>query len=177
MSKEGKESLPFFVEKRKEFMVKTIELRKPILINGVEIKQLTYDFDEISCEAYTKAFGASMSVALVSAQNGKPNANIMEQDGNLHLYLGMEAIIAINPDIDVADLDVAARLATNLRTAVLVVELLATDTLYFFLFFQLGQTLFFLDGTLLHAIVHFLHMDVLYTEAGCEEGDFHFLPQ
>ena len=105
MSKEGKESLPFFVEKRKEFMVKTIELRKPILINGVEIKQLTYDFDEISCEAYTKAFGASMSVALVSAQNGKPNANIMEQDGNLHLYLGMEAIIAINPDIDVADLE------------------------------------------------------------------------
>ena len=29
----------------------------------------------------------------------------MEQDGNLHLYLGMEAIIAVNPDIDIADLE------------------------------------------------------------------------
>lgn len=95
----------FFDEERGKNMVKKIELRKPILINGKEIKELTYDFDEISCEAYTKAFGASMSVALVSAQNGKPNANIMEQDGNLHLYLGMEAIIAVNPEIDIADLE------------------------------------------------------------------------
>lgn len=86
-------------------MKKTIELIKPILINNVSVKELTYDFEEIDCDAFTMAFSYASSKALKANQMGKNNAAIMEQDTNFHMYLGMQAIIAVNPEIDIMDLE------------------------------------------------------------------------
>lgn len=83
----------------------TIELRNPILINEKEVRTLTYDFNEITCADYTAAFNEAGNRALIAAKNNKPTGTIMEQDGNVHLYLGMHAIIAVNKEIDLMDLE------------------------------------------------------------------------
>lgn len=80
-------------------------LRQPLLINGKEHKELAYDFNEIDCDGFSSAFSYASSKSLTAAQKGKPSASIMEQDTNFHMYLGMAAIIAVNPEIDVADLE------------------------------------------------------------------------
>lgn len=82
-----------------------IELRQPLLINGKEVKELTYDFNEIDCDGFSLAFSYASSKSLTATQKGKPNASIMEQDANFHMYLGMMAIIAVNPEIDITDLE------------------------------------------------------------------------
>ena len=82
-----------------------IELRKPVLINGKEIRELTYDINEITCDDFTAAFNEAGNKALISAQNSKPSSTLMEQDGNVHFYMGIHAILAVNPDIDLADLE------------------------------------------------------------------------
>lgn len=86
-------------------MKNKIELRQPLLINGKEVKELTYDFNEIDCDGFSTAFSYASSKSLTAAQKGKPSAAIMEQDSSFHMYLGMMAIVAVNPDIDVADLE------------------------------------------------------------------------
>lgn len=86
-------------------MKETITLRNPLLVNGVERKELTYDFNEIDCDGFTMAFNYASSKSLVAAQKGKPSAIVMEQDANFHMYLGMAAIIAVNSDIDMSDLE------------------------------------------------------------------------
>lgn len=77
-----------------------IILRQPIMINGQEVKELTYDTSEITagmfCEAEAYKFAAS---------GNKPILTTQEFDSGLHLYLGMMAIIAVNPHIDVKDLE------------------------------------------------------------------------
>ena len=77
-----------------------IILRTPIMINGKEVKELTYDTAEITagqfCEAEAYRFAAS---------GNKPVFTTYEIDSGLHLYLGMMAIIAVNTHIDVKDLE------------------------------------------------------------------------
>lgn len=86
-------------------MKQKLELRQPIEINGKMVKELSYDFDEITCELYTQASCYADAKSLQATQQGKPNAAIMEQNANLHMYLGMAAVTAVNKDIDVADLE------------------------------------------------------------------------
>lgn len=86
-------------------MKETIKLRTPLLVNGEERTELTYDFNEIDCNAFAMAFSYASSKALTATQQGKPNASIMEQNANLHMYLGMMAIIAVNSDVDINDLE------------------------------------------------------------------------
>ena len=76
-------------------------LKKPIMINGEEVKELTYDANEIDGMLFAnaenkkkKAAGSNMSIS--------PAA---EFDFALHLYLGFAAIIAVNPSIDWSDLE------------------------------------------------------------------------
>lgn len=80
--------------------MKKITLRKPIMINGAEVKELTYDTEQITaaqfCEAEAYKFAAS---------GNKPSMTVYEFDTALHLYLGMMAVIAVNPHIDVKDLE------------------------------------------------------------------------
>lgn len=77
-----------------------ITLKKPIMINGKEVKELSYNTDEITvgqfCEAEQYKFASS---------GNKPVLTTYEFDSALHLYLGMMAIIAVNPHIDITDLE------------------------------------------------------------------------
>jgi len=82
-----------------------IELKKPLMINGQNRKELTYDFDNLTCEAYSLAFAFADAKTLEATQAGKPSAAIMEQNGNLHMYLTMQAIITANPEISIDDLE------------------------------------------------------------------------
>ena len=80
--------------------MKKITLRKPIMINGAEVKELTYDESEITNEQFCEA-----DAARFAASGNKPSMNVYEFDSGLHLYLGMMAVIAVNPHIDIKDLE------------------------------------------------------------------------
>lgn len=81
-------------------MRESIHLSKPIEINGKQHKELTYDWDEITPGMFNRA----SSLATASNRTGDTNLSIMELDSSLHMYLGMMAIIAVNPEIDIQDL-------------------------------------------------------------------------
>lgn len=78
----------------------TIKLLKPIKINNEEVKELSYDTGKITagqfCQAEVKRFEAG---------GNKPVLTTYEFDHGLHLYLGMMAIVAENPRIDITDLE------------------------------------------------------------------------
>lgn len=86
-------------------MKQKFELRQPLLVNGKEVTELSYDFNEIDCDAFSLAASYASAKSLVATQKGKPNAVVMEQDTNFHMYLGMMAIVAVNPEVDIADLE------------------------------------------------------------------------
>ena len=77
-----------------------LELRNPILINGVEVKELTYDTSKISSEQFS-----AIEVARMEKSNGRANVNPVEFDHIFHFYLGCAAVIAVNPHIDLKDLE------------------------------------------------------------------------
>lgn len=82
-------------------MKEVLKLAHPILINGKEVKELNYDIEEITSDMFIKA--SSMANAKAREQ-GYPAITIAESDYNLHLCLGMMAVIAIDSTIDVTDL-------------------------------------------------------------------------
>lgn len=79
-----------------------IKLANPIPVNGKLLAELKYNTDKISgalfCEADVKRRIAAgvRNVALVPAA---------EFDYSLHLYMGYAAFIAVNPDLDFADME------------------------------------------------------------------------
>lgn len=83
-------------------MKETLKLINPIMINGVETNELTYDANEITpalfaqAEAKKKEAAGLKNVAIVPA---------VEFDFSLHLYLGFAAILAVNPSIDFSDME------------------------------------------------------------------------
>lgn len=80
---------------------KTIKLRTPLLINGVEKTELTYDVDELTVKHLAKAEG------LKTKMGGKEllgSISLAQADYTLHICIGMMAVIAVNPDIAVEDL-------------------------------------------------------------------------
>lgn len=78
-----------------------IKLENPILINGQEVAELSYDPQKISAEQFSIA--CAKSAALDKTQTF--TFKMKENDYALHLYLGMMAVIAENPSIDVKDLE------------------------------------------------------------------------
>lgn len=82
-------------------MRESIHLLKPIEINGKPYPDLSYDCDEITAEMFNRA---SVLAASAGKQSGEANLSVMELDSSLHMYLGMMAITAINPEIDIQDL-------------------------------------------------------------------------
>lgn len=82
-------------------MKEIIHLTKPIEINGKQYNELSYDCDEITPGMFNRA---SALASAAGKQAGEANMSIMELDSSLHMHLGMMAIIAINPEIDVQDL-------------------------------------------------------------------------
>lgn len=79
----------------------TLVLENPILINNKEVSELTYDPQEITAEQFSIAAAKSSAMDKTKSFTFK----FKENDHALHLYLGMMAIIAVNPDIDVSDLE------------------------------------------------------------------------
>ena len=80
---------------------KTLTLDDPILINGKQVTELTYDPMEITAAQFSEA--CSRSAALDKAKS--VTFKMRQSDYALHLYLGMMAVIAVNPDIDISDLE------------------------------------------------------------------------
>lgn len=79
----------------------TLILDNPIKINNVEVKELTYDPQEITAEMFSIACAKSSALQKTNSVTLK----FKENDHALHLYLGMMAIIAVNTHIDVSDLE------------------------------------------------------------------------
>ena len=82
-------------------MKDTLTLENPILINGKEVSELTYDAKEITALQFSEACARSAALDKTKTFAVK----MRENDYALHLYLGFMAIIAVNPDIDVSDLE------------------------------------------------------------------------
>lgn len=79
----------------------TLVLDTPIKISGKEVSELTYDPQEITAEQFSIACAKSAAMDKSKSFTFKTKEN----DYALHLYLGMMAVIAVNPDIDISDLE------------------------------------------------------------------------
>lgn len=82
-------------------MIERITLHKPLLVNGKKLNELTYDIDELTINHITKAEG------LKSKIGGKDilgTITIAQADYALHICIGMQAVIAVNPEISEEDL-------------------------------------------------------------------------
>lgn len=79
----------------------TVKLSNPITINGKPVNSLNYDTNEITAAAFAQADSAK-----VNQQQHKGNlAGAVELDYALHIYLGFASITAVNPEIDMTDLE------------------------------------------------------------------------
>ena len=82
-------------------MRESIHLLKAIEINGKQYQNLTYDWDEITPGLFHRA----SALASAALKTGNANMSIMALDSSLNMYLGMMTILAVNPEIDVQDLE------------------------------------------------------------------------
>lgn len=79
-------------------------LDTPILIDNKEVSELSYDGKSITIALYMEA--CARSAAATFSGGGTANAmRVKEVDYNLHVYLGMAAVIAVNPDYSFEDLE------------------------------------------------------------------------
>lgn len=83
-------------------MKKTLKLMHPLLVNGQEMTEVDYDAEEINAVQYSIACQRS---AAISKSNQSVTVKFRENDNSLHMYLGFMAIIAVNPQIDITDLE------------------------------------------------------------------------
>lgn len=82
--------------------MKKIELTNPIMINGKEVKELTYDPEKINGEMFSEADAMSSSAA---AAKGRITMDLAEFDTSFQFYLGAFAILAVNPEYDISDIE------------------------------------------------------------------------
>lgn len=82
-------------------MGKKVTLDQPIMINGVQRQEFRYDAEEITAEQFIEC----CQRAAEKSNNSKVNLKQKENDYVLHMYLGMAAIIAVNPEISFEDLE------------------------------------------------------------------------
>ena len=89
-------------KKERNLTKDTLHLKNPIKIDGNEVKEVTYDSNEINGILFATAEAKRKTAA------GMNNVSISlsaEFDVGLHLYLGYAAIIAVNPDYDFSDVE------------------------------------------------------------------------
>lgn len=79
----------------------TLVLDNPIKINNKEVSELTYDPQAITADQFSIACAKSAAMDKSKTFTFKTKEN----DYALHMYLGMMAVIAVNPDIDISDLE------------------------------------------------------------------------
>lgn len=88
--------------KKRNLTKDTLVLKNPIMINGAEVAEVTYDSNEIDGILFAEAEAKRKSAA------GMKNATISpaaEFDFGLHLYLGFAAIVAVNSSYDFSDVE------------------------------------------------------------------------
>lgn len=79
----------------------TLVLDNPIKINGKDVSELTYDPQAITAEQFSIACAKSAAMDKSKTFTFKAKEN----DYALHMYIGMMAVLAVNPDIDITDLE------------------------------------------------------------------------
>ena len=79
-----------------------LKLNTPLLVNGKKIKELKFDTNEITVALFAEAEARKLRATTAKAGG---SAGAFELDYTLHLYLGMMAVVAVNPEIDVTDLE------------------------------------------------------------------------
>ena len=83
-------------------MQNMLKLKNPIMVNNAQVTELTYDSNEITAALYTEAD----TKRRISA--GTRNVSIVpaaEFDFSLHPWIGMAAVIAVNPGYSFEDLE------------------------------------------------------------------------
>lgn len=78
-----------------------ITLTKPLLVNGVERTELTYDLESIDLAKLCRA--DAMKSKLVGPE-GAAAPKVAQVDFALHVCLGMQAVMSVNKDISEEDL-------------------------------------------------------------------------
>ena len=81
--------------------VEKLELTTPLLINGEERKILTYDLSQLGINHVTKA---QVLKGQIAGAGAAAVPQVAQTDMALHICLGIEAVIAVNPDISEEDL-------------------------------------------------------------------------
>lgn len=79
----------------------TLKLTTPIKVNGKELSELHYDASKITAQQFSEACARSSAID----KNKSFSFKMRENDYSLHMYLGMMAIIAVNHEIDITDLE------------------------------------------------------------------------
>ena len=78
-----------------------LELTTPLLINGEERKFLTYDLSQLGINHVTKA---QVLKGQIAGAGAAAIPQVAQTDMALHICLGIEAIVAVNPEISEEDL-------------------------------------------------------------------------
>ena len=81
-------------------MNRTLKLDNPITINNKVYTEFEYNPLKITAAQFSEACARSSA-----SKNRTVSFNLKQTDTALHLYLGMMAVIAVNPEIDIADLE------------------------------------------------------------------------
>ncbi len=82
-------------------MKNVLKLKNPIMINGEQVSELTYDANEINGTLFAEAEGKKKAVQGIKMSTSAA----AELDSTLHLYMGYAAIIAVNPSYDFSDME------------------------------------------------------------------------
>lgn len=83
-------------------MKHTLELIHPLKICGQTLEALDYDAEEITVDAFIEA---EAMAGKQMQKSGAMTVKMAEMDSVMHLYVGMQAIRAVSPEIDFADLE------------------------------------------------------------------------
>ena len=83
-------------------MKNTLKLKNPIMINGEKVTEVTHDSNEIDGILFATAESKRKAAAGMKNTSIAPAA---EFDFGLHLYLGLAAIVAVNPSYDFSDVE------------------------------------------------------------------------
>lgn len=83
-------------------MKETLKLKNPVMIDGKEVSEVSYDSNEIDGILFATAESKRKAAAGMKNTSITPAA---EFDFGLHLYLGFAAIVAVNPSYDFSDVE------------------------------------------------------------------------
>lgn len=90
------------MKEKKNYFKGKLSLKNPVMIDGNEVKEMTYDSNEIDGILFATAEAKKKAAAGMKNTSISPAA---EFDFGLHLYLGFAAIVAANPSYDFSDVE------------------------------------------------------------------------